>query len=161
MWNSVCSLILILYKRVHGLPRWHQCVKNPLANAGDLRDVGSIPGSGRSPGGGHCKPLQYSCRENPVDRGAWWATVHRVAKSQTCLKQLSTHTPKQAYMRLPRWLRAQESAARSGDAGDVGSIPESGRSPEGGNGNPLQYSCLKNPTDGGAWRPTVHGIRKS
>ena len=58
-------------------------VKNPPANAGDLRDSGLIPGLGRSPGGGHGNPLQYSCLENPMDRGAWWATVHRVTKSQT------------------------------------------------------------------------------
>jgi len=58
-------------------------VKNPPANAGDIRDVGSIPELGRSPGGGHGNPLQYSCLENPMDRGAWQATVHRVAKSQT------------------------------------------------------------------------------
>ena len=57
-------------------------VKNLSANAGDIRDVGSIPGSGRSPGGGHGNPLQYSCLENPMDRGDWWATVHRVTKSQ-------------------------------------------------------------------------------
>ena len=56
-------------------------VKNLPAKAGDVRDVGLIPGSGRSPGEGHGKPLQYSCLENPMDRGAWWATVHRVAKS--------------------------------------------------------------------------------
>ena len=54
--------------------------------------TGSIPGSGRSPGGGHGNPLQYSCLENPLDRGAWWETVHRVAKSQTRLKRLSVHT---------------------------------------------------------------------
>ena len=58
-------------------------VKNPPADAGDARDVGSILGSGRSPGGGHGNPLQYSCLENPKDRGAWQATVHRVAKSRT------------------------------------------------------------------------------
>ena len=61
-------------------------VKNPAANAEDLRDVGSIPGSGRSPGGGHGNPLQYSCLENPMDRGAWQATVHRLSKSRTLLK---------------------------------------------------------------------------
>ena len=55
-------------------------VKNPPANAGD---EGSIPGSGRSPGGGNGNPLQYSCVGNPIDRGAWRATAHRVAKSQT------------------------------------------------------------------------------
>ena len=58
-------------------------VKNLPANVGDVTDVGSIPGSGRSPGGGHDNPLQYSCLENPMNRGAWWVTVHRVAKSQT------------------------------------------------------------------------------
>ena len=55
-------------------------VKNPPANAGDTGDVGSIPGLGRSPGGGHGNPLQYSCLENPMDRRAWWAAVHGVAK---------------------------------------------------------------------------------
>ena len=57
-------------------------VKNLLANAGDIRDVGSIPGSGRSPGGGHGYQLQYSWLENPMDREAWWATVSGVVKSQ-------------------------------------------------------------------------------
>ena len=61
-------------------------VKNPPANARDVREVGLISGSGRSPGGEHGNPLQYSCLENPVDKGIWWATVHRVAKSRTCLK---------------------------------------------------------------------------
>ena len=58
-------------------------VKNPPANAGDIRDVGLIPGLGRSPGGGHGNPLQYSCLKNPMDRGGWWAMAHRVAKSLT------------------------------------------------------------------------------
>ena len=57
--------------------------KEPVCKAGDIRDVGLIPGSGRSPEGGHGNLLQYSCLENPVDRGAWRATVHAVAKSQT------------------------------------------------------------------------------
>ena len=58
-------------------------VKSPPAKTGDIREAGSIPGSGRSPGGGHGNPLQCSCLEHPMDRGAWWAIVHRVAKSQT------------------------------------------------------------------------------
>ena len=66
-------------------------VKNLPANAGDLRDLGSIPGSGRSPGGGHGSSLQYSCLETPMDRGAWWAIIHRVTKNRTWLKWLSTH----------------------------------------------------------------------
>ena len=58
-------------------------IKNLPANAGGTRDVGSILGSGRSPGGQHRNPLQYSCLENPMDRGAWRVVVHRVAKNQT------------------------------------------------------------------------------
>ena len=60
-------------------------VKNLPANEGDSRDVGSIPGSGRSPGVGGGNPLQYSCLEISMGGGAWWATVHRVTKSQTKL----------------------------------------------------------------------------
>ena len=55
-------------------------VKNLPANAGDIRDVGSIPASGRSPGEGNGNPLQYSCLENPINRGAWWAIVCRISK---------------------------------------------------------------------------------
>ena len=62
-----------------------QLVKNTPANAGAAGDLGSISGLGRSPGKGNGTPLQYSCLENPVDREAWWATVHEVAKSQTPL----------------------------------------------------------------------------
>ena len=58
-------------------------VKYPPANVGDVRDVSSIPGLGRSPGAGHGNPLQYSCLENLVKRGAWQATVHGVTKSPT------------------------------------------------------------------------------
>ena len=61
-------------------------VKNLPASVGDIRNLGSIPVSGRSLGGGHGNPLQYSCLENPIDRGAWRTTVHGVAKSQTLLK---------------------------------------------------------------------------
>ena len=68
-----------------GLPWWLSS-KESACNAGD---VGSIPESGRSPEEGNGNPLQHSCRENPMDRGAWWVTAHRVAKSQICL---STHT---------------------------------------------------------------------
>ena len=68
-------------------------VQNLPASLGDIRDRGWIPESGRSPGGGHGNPHQYSCLENPTDRGAWGAKVHRVAKSQTQLKWLSTLTP--------------------------------------------------------------------
>ena len=62
-------------------------VKNPPTNAGAVGDAGSVPGLGRSPGGGTDNPLQYSCPENPMDRGAWRATVHGVTVSQTRLSQ--------------------------------------------------------------------------
>ena len=71
-------------------------VKNPPANTGASRDMGLIPGLGRFPGGGNGKLIQYSCLENPVDRGAWQATVYGVTKSRTLLKCLSMH--------ICRWL---------------------------------------------------------
>ena len=69
-------------------------VKNLPANTGDIRDLGSIPGSKRSPGREHGNPLQSSCLENPMDREASWATVRRVTKSQTQMKQLIMHAYK-------------------------------------------------------------------
>ena len=91
-WDSVTQFNLIitcLYQ--HGLPRWLSG-KESASTAGATGDTGSIPRSGRSPGEGHGNPLQYFCLENPMDKGAWWATVHGVAKSRTRLKRLSMHT---------------------------------------------------------------------
>ena len=69
-------------------------VKNPPANAGDARDMGLIPGLGRSPGGGHGYPLRYSRLENPMNRGAWQATVHEVARVMSLLRHdLATKPP--------------------------------------------------------------------
>ena len=73
-------------------------VKNPPANARDIKDVDLIPGSGRSPGGRHGNTLWYSCLENPTDRGDWRTTVHGVAKRQIVLKQISTHACKEMHM---------------------------------------------------------------
>ena len=90
----IFNLLFILYWNIVDL--WASqvvlMVKNPPANAGDIRDVGLISGSGRSPGGECSNPLQYSCLENPTDRGDWWATIHRDAKNRTGLKRLSMHT---------------------------------------------------------------------
>ena len=76
-------------------------VKNLPANAGDKRDAGSVPGLGRSPGGGHGNPLQYSCLENHMDRESWWATVHGVAKSWT---RVTEHIHMNSEPGKARWL---------------------------------------------------------
>ena len=80
LWSSRASQVALV-------------VKNPPANAGDARDASSIPRWVRSPREGDGHPLQYSCLENPTDRGTWRATVHGVTKSQTQLKWLSMHAP--------------------------------------------------------------------
>ena len=133
-------------------------VKNPPADAGDARDAGLIPGSGRSSGRGKSNPLQYFRLENPVDRGAWQAHIQsmglqRVSHERACVH---THTHTHTYVRnieidrkfnlsigFPGSSDGKESACK---VGDPGSIPELGRSPGEGNGNP-QYSCLENSMD--------------
>ena len=77
-------------------------VKSPPASAGDVRETSSIPGSERSSGEGHGYPLQCSGLENPRGRGAWWATVHGVAKNWTQLQQLSTHARKKSHTQKRR-----------------------------------------------------------
>ena len=78
MWLLVkCMNLLLIVSQVA------QWLKNPPAIAGDTGDTGLTPGSGRSPGVGHGNPLKYSCLENSMDRGAWWATVYGLAESQT------------------------------------------------------------------------------
>ena len=91
-WSGRFGSLLAL----HGLP-WWLSGKESACNAGATGDLGSIPEWEKSPCWGHGNPLQYSCRENPMDRGAWWATVHRVAKSQTWLSDL-------AHMHACTWL---------------------------------------------------------
>ena len=82
--NTRVSVTYVLWILCYILLEWVAqvalLVKNPPADAGDKRDLGLIPGSGRSPGGGHYNPLQYSCQENPTDKGAWQASVHRSPK---------------------------------------------------------------------------------
>ena len=77
-------------------------VKNSTASAGDIRDMGSIPGSGKSAGGRHGNPLQYSCLENLMDRRTCQAMIHKVAKSRVQLKQLSMHTHTHTEIRIPQ-----------------------------------------------------------
>ena len=121
--------------------------KESACSAGDL---GLTPGLGRSPGGGHDNPLQYSCLENPMDWGAWWASVHGVQRVGH--DWATKHNTAQSFYWLSRWLSGEESFFLSGDIGDTGSIPGLGRSPGGGHGYPLQYSCVGNPMDRGAWQ---------
>ena len=125
-------------------------VKNLPASAEDIRHS-SIPGLGRSPGGGHGNPLQYSCLENLTDRGAWWSTVHSVTKNQTQRKLLSTHYMIQQFYyffkenkntNLKRYMHLYVHCGE-------------------GDGTPLQYSCLENRMGRGACWAAVHGVVKS
>ena len=100
-------------------------------------------------GKGNGNPLQHSCLENPRDGRAWWAAVYGVAQSRTRLKRLRSSSS--------WWLSGKESTCNVGDS-DL--IPGSGRSPGGGNGNLLEYFCLENSTDRGAWRAAVHGVAR-
>ena len=90
MWQRLCNWqvdvdIIVAVATIAGASQVALVVKNLPANVGDVRDTGSIPGWGRSPRRGNGNP-QYSCLKNPMDRGAWWATVHGISKSGTRLK---------------------------------------------------------------------------
>ena len=127
-------------------------------------------------GEGNGNPLQCSCLENPREEGAWWAAVYGVAQSRTRLKRLSSssrydvncdtnslHYPTDLVVALRDGEGcpvASEVKVSARNAGDLGSIPGSGRFSGEGNGNPLQYSCLENPMDGGAWWATVNGVQR-
>ena len=114
-------------------------VKASACIAGDLA---SIPGSGRSPGEGNGKPLQYSHLENSMNRGFWQATVYGVAKSQTQWNDFHIHT-------FQVVLAVKNPSVNAGDIRNLNSIPGSGISLGKGNGSPLQYTCLGNPMDRG------------
>ena len=103
---------------VYGASQMALVINNPPANAGDLRDVGSIPKLRRSPGERHGNPLQCSCLENLVDRGAWWATVHKVAKSGTQLKQLSTYTHPKCIIWIRKMLQNLSDLLKMTDVGN-------------------------------------------
>ena len=134
-------------------------VKNPPTKAGNARDASSIPVLGRSLGVGNGTPLQYSCLENSMGRGAWWATIPgatRVGHDWAHTYTLRTHTQL-------LWLRASlipQSVKNPPAMQETCSIPVLGRSPGEGNGNPLQYSCLRNPMDRRGWQVAVHWVTR-
>ena len=129
-------------------------VENLPARAEDAGDMGLIPRLGRSLGGGHGNPIQYSWLENPHGRrclagySPWGHTESDTAKHST-----GGASGKEPTGKPPGKKPANE--------GDMGSISGLRRFPRGGHGNPPQYSCLENPMDRGAWRATVHGVAKS
>ena len=117
--------------------------------------LGSIPGFGRFPGEGKGYPLQNSGLENSINH-----IVHGVAKRSTQLTAFHFHFHCENRASQVT-LVAKNLPANAGDIRDAASILGSGRSTGGGNGNPLQYFCLENPKDRGAWQATVHGVTKS
>ena len=112
-------------------------------------------------GEGNGNPLQCSCLENPRDGGAWWAAVYGVAQSWTRLKQLSSSSSPLLMSLQTGFPGGSDGKESIYNAGDLGSICGLGRSSGGGHGNPLQYSCLENSMDRGAWWAIVHGDAKS
>ena len=120
-------------------------VRNLPANAGDVRDVGSILGSGRSLREEHGNPLQYSCLDNPMDRGAWRARVHGVAKSWTLRQLLTLKLTFSLSLSLsPDGSDGKEAVC---NVGDLSLICGLGKSLRERNGKSLQYSCLENSMD--------------
>ena len=156
-------------------------IRKIKASAYKAGDPGSITGSGRSPGEGNGNPLQYSCLEIPMDGGAWLQSMglQRVRHNQIFIpsQHLNTYGTLVCFIKLRasvllpmngnnnscfmEQLCGSDSKASAHNVEVPGLIPGLGRSLGEGNGNPLQYSCLENSMDGGAWWATVHGVAKS
>ena len=160
---------MLKYRFLFIYPSWDSCtslvaqsVKNLPCKAGD---PGSISVLGRCPGKGNGNPLQYSCLENPIYRGAWQTTVHGVTRVGHNLatkpplpRFVTAILPRSTSLGFPGGSAGKESTR---SAGDLGSIPGLGRFPGKGNSYPLQYPGLQNSIDRGAWQGTVHGATKS
>ena len=132
-------------------------VKNPPAIQ-ETQETWFHPWVRKIPWSRKWQPTRISCLESPMDRGAWQATVHEMAKSQTPLSDLHFHFTLMTYQAARA---VKPLLANAGDARDSGSIPGSERSTGGGHGNPLQYSCWEDPTDTGAWWAAAHRVAKS
>ena len=158
-------------------------VKTPPANAGDSRDTGLIPGSGRSPRVKNGNLLQYSWLENSMNRGAWWANPWSCKESDTTMhahrqrkgphlkltfchrarQSGSTHTRTELGLTFTERLGfpgGSDGRESTCNVGDAGSIPGLGRAPGKGSDNPLQYSGLENSMGRRACQATVHGVTK-
>ena len=107
--TAITTTTVLLLLSPSGFTQGALVVKNSSANAGDIREPGLIPGSGRFPGGGYGNSLQYSCLETSTDRGAWWVTVHRITKSRTRRRQLSMH-----------WLTGEDRGPERSNHSEVG-----------------------------------------
>ena len=132
-------------------------VKNLAANAGDIRDKGLIPGLGRSPGAEYGQPTPvFLPGESHGQRSLVGMGSQRVGYNWNDLAHVHY-----IFMGFPGDPVVKNMPGNTGDERGAGSIPGSGRSPGGGNGDPLQYSCLENSRDRGAWWAPVHGVGKS
>ena len=172
--------MLFLYMRICTFPYRYfkmgpvaQMIKDFVHSAGEL---GTIPGLGRSPGERYGYPLQCSCQENPMDRGAWQVTVHGVAKSQTWQKLMLLYLKHYTWRRQWQPTPVPLSGKSHGQRSLVGCSPRGHEESDTterlhfhfslscigeGHGNPLQCSCLENPRDGGAWWAAVYGVAQS
>ena len=159
MWNIILSKVYWLPSGIKGF-----LVAQGKESTYNVGDLGLLLGAGRSPGEGNGNPLQYSCLGNPMDRWRSLDSYSPWCRKDSGMKMWLTyknHSPGGASGKEPA-CHARDLYKRSG------SIPQDwrrsrglGRCPGEGNGNPLQYSCLEDPIDKGAWKATVHKISKS
>ena len=134
-------------------------VKNPPTSAGDIRDMGSIPGSGRSPGGGPGNSLQYSCLEDPVDRGAWQTTVHGVTRSRTRLKRLSMQSGCWFAVSHKLWLATQKQQCECSRVTTSLEETEAGGCDE--LGSAMESEPVAHPPGAGPFSPSALSSRRS